>query len=129
MILSAEENLELEKARQEWEALESVQPGEITSHRFICLNLQFAGLQITDVASPPLLLPALTEDSNPSPLISFNEALQYFQTTDLGDLLVRTLHMSGETAPTARTMNFKYYGRNKAKNKIDRITTLVDNAV
>lgn len=32
---------------------------------------------------------ALTEDSNPTPLISFNEALQYFQTTDLGDLLVR----------------------------------------
>lgn len=33
--------------------------------------------------------PALTEDSNPTPIISFNEALQYFQTTDLGDLLVR----------------------------------------
>lgn len=33
--------------------------------------------------------PAVTEDSNPTPLISFNEALQYFQTTDLGDLLVR----------------------------------------
>lgn len=31
--------------------------------------------------------PALTEDSNPTPIISFNEALQYFQTTDLGDLL------------------------------------------
>ncbi|KAF3851074.1 hypothetical protein F7725_012846 [Dissostichus mawsoni] len=30
---------------------------------------------------------ALTEDSNPTPIISFNEALQYFQTTDLGDLL------------------------------------------
>ncbi|XP_008333393.2 ELMO domain-containing protein 3-like [Cynoglossus semilaevis] len=56
--LAAEENAELEKARQEWEVLENVQP-------------------------------ALTEDSNPSPLISFNEALQYFQTTDLGDLLVR----------------------------------------
>lgn len=52
----AEENVELEKARQEWEALENVQP-------------------------------ALTEDSNPTPIISFNEALQYFQTTDLGDLL------------------------------------------
>ncbi|KAM9393266.1 ELMO domain-containing protein 3 isoform 2-T4 [Pholidichthys leucotaenia] len=51
-----EENVELEKARQEWEALESIQP-------------------------------VLTEDSNPTPLISFNEALQYFQTTDLGDLL------------------------------------------
>lgn len=52
----AEENVELEKARQEWEALENTQP-------------------------------ALTEDSNPTPIISFNEALQYFQTTDLGDLL------------------------------------------
>ncbi|KAG7490807.1 ELMO domain-containing protein 3 [Solea senegalensis] len=52
----SEENVELEKARQEWEALENVQP-------------------------------AFTEDSSPSPLISFNEALQYFQTTDLGDLL------------------------------------------
>nr|XP_046242820.1 ELMO domain-containing protein 3 [Scatophagus argus]XP_046242821.1 ELMO domain-containing protein 3 [Scatophagus argus] len=52
----AEENVELEKARQEWEALENVQP-------------------------------ALTEDLNPTPIISFNEALQYFQTTDLGDLL------------------------------------------
>ncbi|XP_075895049.1 ELMO domain-containing protein 3 isoform X1 [Nelusetta ayraudi] len=51
-----EENVELEKARQEWEALENVQP-------------------------------ALTEDLNPTPIISFNEALQYFQTTDLGDLL------------------------------------------
>ncbi|XP_063345558.1 ELMO domain-containing protein 3 [Pelmatolapia mariae] len=50
------ENVELEKARQEWEALEHTQP-------------------------------ALTEDLNPTPLISFNEALQYFQTTDLGDLL------------------------------------------
>ncbi|XP_041855236.1 ELMO domain-containing protein 3 isoform X2 [Melanotaenia boesemani] len=50
------ENEELEKARQEWDALETIQP-------------------------------ALTEDSNPTPLISFNEALQYFQTTDLGDLL------------------------------------------
>lgn len=52
----AEEDVELEKARQEWEALENVQP-------------------------------AFTEDLNPTPLISFNEALQYFQTTDLGDLL------------------------------------------
>uniref|UniRef100_A0A8C7WRC1 ELMO/CED-12 domain containing 3 n=1 Tax=Oryzias sinensis TaxID=183150 RepID=A0A8C7WRC1_9TELE len=32
-------------------------------------------------------LTAITEDSTPTPLISFNEALQYFQTTDLGDLL------------------------------------------
>jgi len=30
----------------------------------------------------------LAEDLTPSPLISFNEALQHFQTTDLGDLLV-----------------------------------------
>ncbi|KAM8866209.1 ELMO domain-containing protein 3 [Synchiropus picturatus] len=51
-----EENSELEKAREEWEALENIQP-------------------------------ALTEDSSPTSLISFNEALQYFQTTDLGDLL------------------------------------------
>uniref|UniRef100_A0A3P9IBB6 ELMO domain containing 3 n=1 Tax=Oryzias latipes TaxID=8090 RepID=A0A3P9IBB6_ORYLA len=50
------ENVELEKARQEWDALENI-------------------------------LPAITEDSIPTPLISFNEALQYFQTTDLGDLL------------------------------------------
>ncbi|XP_026199444.1 ELMO domain-containing protein 3 isoform X2 [Anabas testudineus] len=53
---AAEENVELEKARQEWEALENVQP-------------------------------ALTEDLTPTSLISFNEALQYFQTTDLGDFL------------------------------------------
>ncbi|KAK7933870.1 hypothetical protein WMY93_004766 [Mugilogobius chulae] len=51
-----DENEELEKARQEWEAVESVQP-------------------------------VISEDSTPTPLISFNEALQYFQTTDLGDLL------------------------------------------
>ncbi|XP_029685737.1 ELMO domain-containing protein 3-like isoform X1 [Takifugu rubripes] len=51
----AEENPELEKARQEWEALENIQP-------------------------------ALPEDLNPTPIISFNEALQYFQTTDLGDV-------------------------------------------
>ncbi|KAM9810984.1 ELMO domain-containing protein 3 [Neosynchiropus ocellatus] len=51
-----EENSELEKAREEWEALENIQP-------------------------------ALTEDSSPTSLISFNEALQYFQTADLGDLL------------------------------------------
>lgn len=52
----ADENEELEKARQEWEAVESIQP-------------------------------VISEDSTPTPLISFNEALQYFQTTDLGDLL------------------------------------------
>ncbi|XP_015242888.1 PREDICTED: ELMO domain-containing protein 3 [Cyprinodon variegatus] len=50
------EDAELEKAKQEWETLDNIQP-------------------------------ALSEDSNPTPLISFNEALQYFQTTDLGDLL------------------------------------------
>ncbi|XP_020791036.2 ELMO domain-containing protein 3 [Boleophthalmus pectinirostris] len=52
----ADENEELEKARQEWEAVESVQP-------------------------------VISEDSTSTPLISFNEALQYFQTTDLGDLI------------------------------------------
>ncbi|CAL8249940.1 unnamed protein product [Boreogadus saida] len=52
----AEESSELEKAREEWEAVESVQP-------------------------------AASEESVPTPLISFNEALQYFQTTDLGELL------------------------------------------
>lgn len=30
---------------------------------------------------------AVSEDSGPTPLISFNEALQHFQTSDLGDLL------------------------------------------
>ncbi|XP_034721819.1 ELMO domain-containing protein 3 [Etheostoma cragini] len=30
---------------------------------------------------------ALPEDSSPTPIISFNEALQFFQTADLGDLL------------------------------------------
>uniref|UniRef100_A0A3Q3WQR1 ELMO domain-containing protein n=1 Tax=Mola mola TaxID=94237 RepID=A0A3Q3WQR1_MOLML len=53
------ENAELEKARQGWEALETVQP--------------------------------VTEDLNPMPIISFNEALQYFQTTDLGDLLQKNI--------------------------------------
>ncbi|KAG9270547.1 ELMO domain-containing protein 3 [Astyanax mexicanus] len=47
---------ELERAQQEWDALESIQP-------------------------------VLVEDLTPSALISFNEALQHFQTTDLGDLL------------------------------------------
>lgn len=54
-VQPAEDSPELEKARQEWEALENLQP-------------------------------ALPEDLNPTPVISFNEALQYFQTTDLGDL-------------------------------------------
>ncbi|XP_036434085.1 ELMO domain-containing protein 3 [Colossoma macropomum] len=51
-----EVNSELERAQQEWDALESIQP-------------------------------VLVEDLTPSALISFNEALQHFQTTDLGDLL------------------------------------------
>ncbi|XP_034025769.1 ELMO domain-containing protein 3 isoform X2 [Thalassophryne amazonica] len=70
-LMSAEENSELEKARQEWDALENNQP-------------------------------ALTEDSNPTPLIPFNEALQYFQTTDLGDLLniQPTIRRSGLAAIT-----------------------------
>ncbi|XP_062855599.1 ELMO domain-containing protein 3 [Trichomycterus rosablanca] len=46
----------LERAQQEWDALESIQPVPV-------------------------------EDLTPSALISFNEALQHFQTTDLGDLL------------------------------------------
>lgn len=49
-----EENSELEQAREEWDALETIQPG-------------------------------FSEDS--TPLISFNEALQHFQTTDLAHLL------------------------------------------
>ncbi|XP_061674295.1 ELMO domain-containing protein 3 isoform X1 [Syngnathoides biaculeatus] len=67
-----EDHVELEKAREEWEALESIQP-------------------------------ALTEDSIPTPLISFNEALQYFQTTDLGDLLKNiqpTIRRTGLAAVT-----------------------------
>lgn len=51
-----EASLEVERAQEEWDALESIQP-------------------------------VLAEDLTPSPLISFNEALQHFQTTDLGDLL------------------------------------------
>ncbi|CAL8248669.1 unnamed protein product [Merluccius merluccius] len=54
--MAAEESSELEKAREEWEAVENIQP-------------------------------AAAEESVPTPLISFNEALQYFQTTDLGELL------------------------------------------
>ncbi|XP_041955621.1 ELMO domain-containing protein 3 [Alosa sapidissima] len=51
-----EVNSEVERAREEWDALESIQP-------------------------------VLPEELAPSPLISFNEALQHFQTTDLADLL------------------------------------------
>lgn len=47
---------ELERAQEEWDALESIQPVPV-------------------------------EDLTPSALISFNEALQHFQTADLGDLL------------------------------------------
>ncbi|KAF5908112.1 ELMO domain-containing protein 3-like, partial [Clarias magur] len=47
---------ELERAQQEWDALESIQPVPV-------------------------------EDLAPSALISFNEALQHFQTTDLTDLM------------------------------------------
>uniref|UniRef100_A0A3B4BG81 ELMO domain-containing protein n=1 Tax=Periophthalmus magnuspinnatus TaxID=409849 RepID=A0A3B4BG81_9GOBI len=61
----ADENEELEKARQEWEAVESIQP------------------------------------STPTPLISFNEALQYFQTTDLGDKNIQpTIRRTGLAAIT-----------------------------
>ncbi|CDQ62081.1 unnamed protein product [Oncorhynchus mykiss] len=52
----AEESAEVEQAREEWEALESIQP-------------------------------VVSEESSPTPLISFNEALQHFQTTDLGEVL------------------------------------------
>ncbi|XP_064209930.1 ELMO domain-containing protein 3 isoform X1 [Anguilla rostrata] len=51
-----EESAEVQQAREQWEALESIQP-------------------------------VLPEDSAPTPLISFNEALQHFQTTDLSELL------------------------------------------
>ncbi|KAJ8286165.1 hypothetical protein GJAV_G00035250 [Gymnothorax javanicus] len=51
-----EESADVQKAREEWEALESIQP-------------------------------VLPEDSAPTPLISFNEALQHFQTTDLSEQL------------------------------------------
>ncbi|XP_041757384.1 ELMO domain-containing protein 3 isoform X1 [Coregonus clupeaformis] len=51
-----EESAEVEQAREEWEALESIQP-------------------------------VVSEESSPTPLISFNEALQHFQTTDLGEVL------------------------------------------
>ncbi|XP_028852167.1 ELMO domain-containing protein 3 isoform X2 [Denticeps clupeoides] len=49
-------NPEVDRAREEWKALESIQP-------------------------------VFPEDLSPSPLISFNEALQYFQTSDLCELL------------------------------------------
>ncbi|CAB1322246.1 unnamed protein product [Coregonus sp. 'balchen'] len=50
------ESADVEQAREEWEALESIQP-------------------------------VVSEESSPTPIISFNEALQHFQTTDLGELL------------------------------------------
>ncbi|XP_043968473.1 ELMO domain-containing protein 3 isoform X1 [Gambusia affinis] len=70
-----QEDADLEKAKQEWEALENIQPGQLphlpeSGGKQICFDVN-----------------SLSEDSNPTPLISFNEALQYFQTTDLGDLL------------------------------------------
>ncbi|XP_062310348.1 ELMO domain-containing protein 3 [Osmerus eperlanus] len=71
-LMTEEENTELEQARDEWEALENIQP-------------------------------ALSEDSCPTPLISFNEALQHFQTTDLGELLKNiqpTVRRSGLAALT-----------------------------
>ncbi|XP_036382697.1 ELMO domain-containing protein 3 [Megalops cyprinoides] len=67
-----EESAEVQQARQQWEALESIQP-------------------------------ALPEDLTPTPLISFNEALQHFQTTDLSELLRNiqpTLRRSGLAAIT-----------------------------
>ncbi|XP_010875003.1 ELMO domain-containing protein 3 [Esox lucius] len=51
-----EESAEVEQAREEWEALESIQP-------------------------------VVSEEPSPTPLISFNEALQHFQTTDFGEVL------------------------------------------
>lgn len=87
--MCTEENVELEKARQEWEVLENVQPGQTfhpfhnkTFHNFVFL----CNLECVFFFFYP---PGLTEDLNPTLIISFNEALQYFQTTDLGDLLVR----------------------------------------
>lgn len=65
-----EVSLEVERAQEEWDALESIQP-------------------------------VFAEDQAPSPLISFNEALQHFQTTDLGDLLKGiqpTIHRTGLAA-------------------------------
>ncbi|XP_068617164.1 ELMO domain-containing protein 3 [Brachionichthys hirsutus] len=67
-----EEDVELEKARQEWEVLDNGPPG-------------------------------LAQDPNPTPIISFNEALQFFQTTDLGDLLMNiqpTIRRAGLAALT-----------------------------
>lgn len=67
-----EENPELKQAREEWNALESIQP-------------------------------VLSEESSPTPLISFNETLQHFQTTDLGELLKNiqpTIHRTGLSAIT-----------------------------
>ncbi|XP_018617949.1 ELMO domain-containing protein 3 [Scleropages formosus] len=67
-----EESAEVRQAREEWEALESIQP-------------------------------VLPEDLTPTPLISFNEALQHFQTTDLSEVLKNiqpTLHRTGWAAIT-----------------------------
>lgn len=38
VILLTEENVELEKARQEWEALDNVQPGQ--THHVICFKMK-----------------------------------------------------------------------------------------
>ncbi|KAM6965130.1 ELMO domain-containing protein 3 [Aplochiton taeniatus] len=67
-----DENSGLKQAREEWDALESIQP-------------------------------VLSEESSPTPLISFNETLQHFQTTDLGELLKNihpTVHRTGLSALT-----------------------------
>ncbi|KAM9547698.1 ELMO domain-containing protein 3-like isoform 2-T2 [Salvelinus alpinus] len=67
-----EESAEVEQAREEWEALESIQP-------------------------------VVSEESSPTPLISFNEALQHFQTTDLGEVLKNiqpTIRRTGVAAIT-----------------------------
>ncbi|XP_023694273.1 ELMO domain-containing protein 3 isoform X2 [Paramormyrops kingsleyae] len=67
-----EESAEVQQAREQWEALDRIQP-------------------------------VLPEDVTPTPLISFNEALQHFQTTDLSELLRNiqpTLHRTGLAAIT-----------------------------
>ncbi|KPP69663.1 ELMO domain-containing protein 3-like [Scleropages formosus] len=72
ICIIAEESAEVRQAREEWEALESIQP-------------------------------VLPEDLTPTPLISFNEALQHFQTTDLSEVLKNiqpTLHRTGWAAIT-----------------------------
>ncbi|XP_026887667.2 ELMO domain-containing protein 3 isoform X1 [Electrophorus electricus] len=69
-------NSELERAQQEWDALESIQPVPV-------------------------------EDLTPSPLISFNEALQHFQTTDLGDML-RTIQPTVRRTGLAALTHFLF---------------------